>query len=107
MRPGWFLWLHRQASHRRHALVLAGYAGKLDWFWRFGRRVGISHEQLDRLQHVMHNMQPGFCFLPKLSMSLMIPSLIAAVVWSKPLAALVFRCFFLWAGKCSGLARWC
>ena len=55
-----------------------GYVGRLEWFLRFGRRVGISHAQLDRLQHVMRKHAARILFFAKLSMSLMVPSLIAA-----------------------------
>ncbi len=61
-----------------------GYVGKLEWFWRFGRRLGISHEQLERLQHMMRKHAAKILFFAKLSMSLMIPSLIAAGLVKAP-----------------------
>ena len=61
-----------------------GYVGKLEWFLRFGRRVGISHAQLERLQHVMRKHAARILFFAKLSMSLMVPSLIAAGLVKAP-----------------------
>jgi membrane protein DedA with SNARE-associated domain len=61
-----------------------GYIGRLEWFLRFGRRLGISHAQLDRLQHMMHKHATRILFFAKLSMSLMIPSLIAAGLVKAP-----------------------
>jgi membrane protein DedA with SNARE-associated domain len=61
-----------------------GYVGKLEWFWRFGRRLGISHEQLEHLQHHMRKHAARILFFAKLSMSLMIPSLIAAGLVKAP-----------------------
>jgi membrane protein DedA with SNARE-associated domain len=61
-----------------------GYAGKLEWFWRFGRRVGISQALLERLQHVMRKHAARILFFAKLSMSLMVPSLIAAGLVKAP-----------------------
>jgi membrane protein DedA with SNARE-associated domain len=55
-----------------------GYAGKIDWFLRFGRRLGISHDLLERLQHNMRKHAAKILFFAKLSVSLVIPSLIAA-----------------------------
>jgi membrane protein DedA with SNARE-associated domain len=61
-----------------------GYIGRLEWFLRFGRRLGISHEQLGRLQHMMRKHAARILFFAKLSMSLMIPSLIAAGLVKAP-----------------------
>jgi membrane protein DedA with SNARE-associated domain len=61
-----------------------GYVGKLEWFWRFGRRLGISHEQLEHLQRHMRKHAARILFFAKLSMSLMIPSLIAAGLVKAP-----------------------
>jgi membrane protein DedA with SNARE-associated domain len=55
-----------------------GYAGKIDWFLRFWHRLGISYELLDRLQHNMLKHAAKILFFSKLSVSLVIPSLIAA-----------------------------
>jgi membrane protein DedA with SNARE-associated domain len=61
-----------------------GYAGKLEWFLRFGRRLGIKPEQLEHLQHHMRKHATRILFFAKLSMSLMIPSLIAAGLVKAP-----------------------
>ncbi len=61
-----------------------GYVGKIEWFLRIGRRTGISREKLERLQSVMREHATKILFLAKLSMSLMIPSLIAAGLVKAP-----------------------
>jgi membrane protein DedA with SNARE-associated domain len=55
-----------------------GYAGKMEWFLRFGQRLGISYDLLQRLQHSMRKHTARILFFAKLSVSLVIPSLIAA-----------------------------
>jgi membrane protein DedA with SNARE-associated domain len=79
-----------------------GYVGRLEWFLRFGRRLGISHAQLDRLQHMMHKHAARILFFAKLSMSLMIPSLIAAGLvkapWRRWFPA-VFSGELVWTGS--------
>jgi len=61
-----------------------GHAGKLEWFLRFGRRLGISHGAI-RTPAEPHaqTCNQDFVFA-KLSMSLMIPSLIAAGLVKAP-----------------------
>jgi membrane protein DedA with SNARE-associated domain len=79
-----------------------GYAGKLEWFWRFARRLGIRHEQLEHLQHHMRKHAARILFFAKLSMSLMIPSLIAAGLvkapWRRWFPA-VFSGELIWTGS--------
>jgi membrane protein DedA with SNARE-associated domain len=55
-----------------------GYLGKIEWLLHFGRRMGISHEQLDRMEQTMHKHAAKVLFFAKLSVSLVIPSLVAA-----------------------------
>jgi membrane protein DedA with SNARE-associated domain len=79
-----------------------GYMGKIEWFWSIGRRMGISQAQLERLQHNMHKHAARILFLAKLSMSLMIPSLIAAGLvkarWRRWFPA-VFGGEIIWTGS--------
>ena len=55
-----------------------GYAGKIEWTMRFGRRLGIQPEILERLEQGMHDHAAKILFIAKLTVSFMIPSLIAA-----------------------------
>jgi membrane protein DedA with SNARE-associated domain len=79
-----------------------GYLGKIEWFESIGRRMGFSQAQLERLQHNMHRHAAHILFLAKLSMSLMIPSLIAAGLvkarWRRWFPA-VFGGEIIWTGS--------
>ena len=79
-----------------------GYVGKLEWVWRFGLKLGFSHEQLEHLQHNMRKHAARILFFAKLSMSLMIPSLIAAGLvkapWRRWFPA-VFGGEIIWTGS--------
>lgn len=61
-----------------------GYLGKIEWLFRGGRRLGIKREHLDRLQHGMRKHTVKILFFAKLSMSFVIPSLIAAGLVKAP-----------------------
>jgi len=73
-----------------------GYAGKLEWVTRFGRRLGAQPEILERLELGMQENAARILFVAKLTLSFMIPSLIAAglvkVRWRRWFPA-------LWAGE--------
>jgi len=79
-----------------------GYLGKLDLFWRFGRRLGINQLQFEHIQHNMRKHAARILFFAKLSMSLMIPSLIAAGLvkapWRRWFPA-VFGGEMIWTGS--------
>jgi membrane protein DedA with SNARE-associated domain len=79
-----------------------GYAGKIEWALRFGRRLGIQRESLERLEQGMHNHAAKILFLAKLTVSFMIPSLIAAglvkVPWRRWFPA-VFGGEMIWTGS--------
>ncbi len=55
-----------------------GYLGKVEWIDRLGHRLGVDPKHAQRLQDHMRRNTPQVLFLAKLSMSLMIPSLVAA-----------------------------
>jgi membrane protein DedA with SNARE-associated domain len=63
---------------------LLGYAGKIEWLFHSGRRLGVKREYLDRLQHGMRKHTLKILFFAKLSMSFVIPSLIAAGLVKAP-----------------------
>jgi membrane protein DedA with SNARE-associated domain len=79
-----------------------GYAGKLEWFQRFARRLGFRPEQLEHLEHHMHKHAARILFFAKLSMSLMVPSLIAAGLVRAPMRRwfpAVFGGELVWTGS--------
>lgn len=79
-----------------------GYAGKLEWALRFGRRLGLRPEILERLEQGMHEHAAKILFIAKLTVSFMIPSLIAAglikVRWRRWFPAL-FAGEMIWTGS--------
>jgi membrane protein DedA with SNARE-associated domain len=79
-----------------------GYAGKIEWALRFGRRLGIQRESLERLEQGMHDHAVKILFIAKLTVSFMIPSLIAAglvkVPWRRWFPA-VFGGEMIWTGS--------
>jgi membrane protein DedA with SNARE-associated domain len=78
-----------------------GYAGKLEWVLRFGRRLGVRPEFLEKLEQGMHEHAAKILFMAKLTVSFMIPSLIAAglvkVPWRRWFPAL-FAGEMIWTG---------
>jgi membrane protein DedA with SNARE-associated domain len=81
---------------------LLGYAGELEWALRFGRRLGLRPEILERFEQAMHENAAKILFLAKLTVSFMIPSLIAAglvkVRWRRWFPAL-FAGEMIWTGS--------
>jgi membrane protein DedA with SNARE-associated domain len=78
-----------------------GYMGKFEWLFRIGKRTGISSEHIDRLQKIMRKHAIKVLFFAKLSMSLMIPSLIAAGLVKAPVRKwfpAVFGGEMIWTG---------
>jgi membrane protein DedA with SNARE-associated domain len=79
-----------------------GYAGKLEWALRFGRRLGLKPEILERLEQGMCEHAARILFIAKLTVSFMIPSLIAAglvkVRWRRWFPAL-FAGEMIWTGS--------
>jgi membrane protein DedA with SNARE-associated domain len=80
---------------------LLGYAGKLEWAMRFGRRLGLRPDTLERLEQGMHEHAAKILFMAKLTVSFMIPSLVAAglvkVRWRRWFPAL-FTGELIWTG---------
>jgi membrane protein DedA with SNARE-associated domain len=79
-----------------------GYAGKLEWALRFGRRLGLRPGVLERVEQGMHKNAAWILFMAKLTVSFMIPSLIAAglmkVPWRRWFPAL-FAGEMIWTGS--------
>jgi membrane protein DedA with SNARE-associated domain len=55
----------------------AGLMGKMDWLFRFGKRLGIKPGYLERLESVLKKHALVILFFSKLTISPMIPALIA------------------------------
>ena len=79
-----------------------GYLGRIYWLFHFGRRLGISQDMLQKLEAGMLKNTAKFLFLAKLSVSLVIPSLIAAGLvkapWRRWFPA-VFAAEIFWTGS--------
>jgi membrane protein DedA with SNARE-associated domain len=79
-----------------------GYMGKIEWILRIGRRAGINQLHLERLQQSMRKHVTMILFFAKLSVSLVIPSLIAAglvkVPWKRWFPA-IFGAEMIWTGS--------
>ncbi len=54
-----------------------GYLGKIDWVNRFGQRLGISMDKLLNSEKMLEDHAPTIIFFSKLTVSPMIPALIA------------------------------
>ncbi len=54
-----------------------GYLGKIEWINRFGQRLGISPEKLENSEKMLRDHAPTVIFISKLTVSPMIPALIA------------------------------
>jgi len=79
-----------------------GYLGKIDRILRFGQKLGISRELLDRLQKGMREHTTRILFIAKLTVSFVIPSLIAAGLvkapWRRWFPA-IFAGELIWTGS--------
>jgi membrane protein DedA with SNARE-associated domain len=63
---------------------MLGYLGKIEWLFHGGRILGVRQEHLQRLQHGMRRHTVKILFFAKLSVSFVIPSLIAAGLVKAP-----------------------
>jgi membrane protein DedA with SNARE-associated domain len=79
-----------------------GYLGKIEWVKRFGQRVGVSIEKLDKLENILCDHAPKVLFFSKLTVSPMIPALIATGLikypWRRWFPA-VFAGEMIWTGS--------
>lgn len=79
-----------------------GYAGKIEWVLRFGQRLRIDRRHLERLERNLHEHAVKVIFLAKLTVSFVIPTLIAAGLvkapWRKWFPA-VFTGEIIWTGS--------
>jgi membrane protein DedA with SNARE-associated domain len=79
-----------------------GYAGKLEWVIRIGRKLGVKLETLQGLEAGLRAHTARILFLAKLTVSFVIPSLIATglarVHWRRWFPAL-FAGEIIWTGS--------
>jgi membrane protein DedA with SNARE-associated domain len=79
-----------------------GYFGKLNWIKKFGKKLGIKDDILAKLELEMHDHAPRILFIAKLTLSMMIPALIAAGLvkasWKRWFPA-IFAGEMLWTGS--------
>ncbi len=79
-----------------------GYMGKKDWIFHFGKRLGLRESLIEHLKHNMVKHATKVLFLAKLTVSFVIPSLIAAgllrVPWKRWFPALLLA-ETLWTGS--------
>ena len=79
-----------------------GYLGKIDIILRIGQKLGLSRELLERLQKGMQEHTTRILFIAKLTVSFVIPSLIAAGLvkapWRRWFPA-IFAGELIWTGS--------
>ncbi len=79
-----------------------GYIGKIEWLKGFGRRLGINPEKIDILEKMLHDHAPIILFVSKLTVSPMIPALIATGLIKYPWKRwfpYVFAGEMIWTGS--------
>lgn len=79
-----------------------GYVGKIEWLKRFGRRLGISQDRIETLEKMLHDHAPIILFVSKLTVSPMIPALIATGLIKYPWRRwfpFVFAGEMIWTGS--------
>ncbi len=79
-----------------------GYIGKIEWIKRFGRRLGVSDQKLEVLESTLHDHAPIILFISKLTVSPMIPALIATGLIRYPWRRwfpFVFAGEMIWTGS--------
>lgn len=79
-----------------------GYIGKMEWIKGIGRRFGISPEKIEMLEKLLHDHAPIVLFVSKLTVSPMIPALIATGLIKYPWRRwfpFVFAGEMIWTGS--------
>jgi membrane protein DedA with SNARE-associated domain len=102
MRPGWVFVAAAAGNLSADSFwYMLGYLGKIELLVRFGQRLGIRPDLLERLQKGMQDHAARILFVAKLTLSFIIPSLISAglmkVPWRRWFPA-VFGGEMFWTG---------
>jgi membrane protein DedA with SNARE-associated domain len=103
MKPGWVFLAAAAGNLTADSLwYTLGYIGKIDWILRIGKKVGISGDILARLEKEMQKHAARILFVAKLTLSLMIPALVAAGLvkapWRRWFPA-IFSGEMIWTGS--------
>jgi membrane protein DedA with SNARE-associated domain len=103
MKPGWVFIAAAAGNLTADSLwYTVGYLGKVEPLLRFGKRLGIKADMLERLEAAMRDHAARILFMGKLTLSLMIPTLIAAGLvkapWRRWFPA-IFTGEMLWTGS--------
>jgi len=80
----------------------AGFLGKMDWLLRLSRRIGVNPDYLERLEGLLQQHAPLLLFISKLTISPMIPMLIATGLIKYPWRRwfpYVFMGEMIWTGS--------
>ena len=79
-----------------------GYAGKIDWLTRYGGWLGIKQDIILRLKKDIYDHVGKFLFVAKLTLGLVVPTLVAAglarVSWRRWIG-LLFLAEAIWTGS--------
>jgi membrane protein DedA with SNARE-associated domain len=79
-----------------------GYLGKMEWLLRIGKRLGINRKYLEHLEQILCDHAPMILFFSKLSVSPMIPALVATGLIKFPWRRwfpYVFSAEMIWTGS--------
>jgi membrane protein DedA with SNARE-associated domain len=103
MKPGWVFIAAATGNLSADSLwYTLGYIGKIDWLVKIEKRMGIKGDILARLEIEMRKHAARILFAAKLTLSLMIPALIAAGLvkapWKRWFPA-VFGGEMIWTGS--------
>lgn len=103
MKPGWVFIAAATGNLIADSLwYTLGYIGKISWILRIGKKLGINADILAHLETEMHKHAARILFVAKLTLSLMIPALIAAGLvkapWRRWFPA-IFGGEMLWTGS--------
>ena len=79
-----------------------GYMGKIEWIQKLSKRLGVSEQKLQVLEKMLHDHAPIVLFISKLTVSPMIPALIATGLIKYPWRKwfpFVFMGEMIWTGS--------
>jgi membrane protein DedA with SNARE-associated domain len=79
-----------------------GYIGKIEWIQKLSKRLGVSEQKLQALEKTLHDHAPIILFISKLTVSPMIPALIATGLIKYPWRKwfpFVFMGEMIWTGS--------
>jgi membrane protein DedA with SNARE-associated domain len=103
MNPGWVFLAAAAGNLTADSLwYTLGYIGKIDWLLRIEKKLGIKGDIMARLEIEMRKHAARILFVAKLTLSLMIPALVAAGLvkapWKRWFPA-IFSGEMIWTGS--------